>query len=74
MYIHIYYNGFIYFILLNTSKDFINSPDLVFQILIDSSLAPLANVYPSGENTTDVTQDVCPYKNISYKIKILLNQ
>jgi hypothetical protein len=53
----------IYYKLLNTLIDFINSPDLVFQILIDLSYEQLTNVYPSGENTTDITYLVCPYKN-----------
>ncbi len=35
---------FIYNKLLNTSKDYINSPDEVFQILIDLSREPLAKV------------------------------
>ncbi len=43
-----------------TSKDFINSPDLVSQILTVLSYDPLANVYPSYENAKLKTKSLCP--------------
>ena len=51
----------IYFKLI-TLKVLINSPDLVFHILIFVSSDPLANVYSSGENTTELTEDEYPFQ------------
>jgi hypothetical protein len=41
-------------------KDFIISPEKVFQIFIELSLDPLTNVYPSGENAIEFTNLKCP--------------
>ncbi len=63
----------LYYKLLNTSKELINSPDLVFQILIEQSREPLANYKPSGENATLKTLSVCPLKNRLNSRKLINN-
>ncbi len=56
-----------------TLKGFINSPDLQFQSFKDLSSEPLANVEPSGENATLLTQPLCPLKNDNqFILKIII--